>query len=86
MIAEQNGQNAGKPSTDQNGSLVACPFCGGKAGLIKSETYPHTCYVECGSGNCWCSLGEHWDRDGFPDHLFRSEEEAVTAWNQRANT
>jgi hypothetical protein len=42
-------------------------------------------YVVCMSPDCWCSMGENWDRDAMPDHQFRDEESAVAAWNHRAN-
>jgi hypothetical protein len=41
-------------------------------------------YVVCLDQNCFWTLGEGYDRDAMPDHSFRSEEDAVTAWNTRA--
>lgn len=43
------------------------------------------CYVVCLGENCWCSLGENYDRDAMPDHHFHDQVEAIAAWNHRAS-
>ena len=66
-------------------SLLPCPFCGGEARICGDISDRNGVYVVCMSPDCWCSMGEHWDRDAMPDHQFRDEESAVAAWNRRAN-
>lgn len=42
-------------------------------------------YVACQSPDCWCAMGEAYDRDAMPDHQFISEANAIAAWNRRSN-
>lgn len=53
--------------------LLKCPFCGGKARLRKVID---NCFVEC--GKCWAH---------GPNVLGceKTEEEAIEAWNRRAD-
>jgi hypothetical protein len=60
--------------------LSPCPFCGGEARSIEGDG---KWYVTCTEAECFCSLGEIWDRDAMPDHHFTSEEDAVATWNAR---
>lgn len=61
--------------------LTPCPFCG-SAGLIQNDAgkYFATCY----SHECGCCVGEAYDRDAMPDHMFYDEDAATAAWNRRA--
>lgn len=59
--------------------LKSCPFCGDKATIQGEEMF----YACCTSGNCFASLGERYDRDAMPDHIFYSRVEAAAAWNKR---
>ena len=65
--------------------LKPCPFCGSPALL---SAYPHDrpemFYVACYSPDCYCTMGEFYDRDAMPDHPFREKDAAIAAWNRRA--
>lgn len=50
--------------------LKPCPFCGGKAGIAKSND---GAMIMCKEAECHCVL----------DTWFPSEEEAIEAWNTR---
>lgn len=65
----------------KNLSLKKCPFCYAKATIIGTDNDRY-CAV-CTSGNCFASLGERYDRDAMPDHVFASIKEAAMAWNSR---
>jgi hypothetical protein len=70
---------------DKKIELLPCPFCGGEA-KICGEDYGNgtgAYYVSCINDMCWCALGEMWDRDAMPDHMFGDEETAATYWNTR---
>lgn len=62
-------------------SLLPCPFCGASARIGGTETM---FYVACDSIDCYCCVGESYDRDAMPDHSFASEHDAIAAWNRRA--
>jgi len=57
--------------------LKPCPFCGGEARI--ENQYVHKWVVGCESFGCICM----WLWSYTP--LFSSREEAVKAWNTRAN-
>lgn len=63
-------------------ALKPCPFCGGEAAICNSDD--KLFYVTCLSLDCYCCVGEAYDRDAMPDHAFDSEEGAILAWNHRA--
>ncbi len=59
--------------------LERCPFCDGDA------------YTESGDGkyfvgcrDCYCNVGEAYDRSAMPEHMFASEDDAIAAWNKRS--
>ena len=60
--------------------LRPCPFCGGKAELIKIPVppYPDKYYVRCSNQND-CKVAVHTYRGG-------TAEEAIEDWNRRAET
>lgn len=70
--------------------LLPCPFCGGAA-----EVYPEEesftgsgYYVSCFQPafpvtECYCAVGENYDRDAMPEHVFPTKEAAIAAWNTR---
>lgn len=58
--------------------LLPCPFCGGDAYTIESGG---KWFVGC--SQCYCNVGEAYDRDAMPEHMFATEPEAVAAWNTR---
>lgn len=60
--------------------LLPCPFCGGEPGIFGNEG---NFYVACKNPNCYCSLGEVYDVDGFDEHIFKTKESASDAWNNR---
>jgi len=87
QLTSSIGDARGSFNTESAGSLLPCPFCGGRAQICGEPDYAdrHGLYVECQSADCWCSMGEFWDCDAMPDHYFRDVESAVAAWNRRAN-
>jgi len=62
--------------------LLPCPFCGEHT--ARTVEGDGRWYVCCCNPHCFCALGEVWDRDAMPDHHFLSEEDAIFAWNDRA--
>lgn len=60
--------------------MKKCPFCQQKATVSGIEGQY---YAVCTSGDCFCSLGERYDRDAMPDHVFKTIKEATAAWNMR---
>jgi hypothetical protein len=74
------------PSTSgRTQGLKPCPFCGSGA-FFQSDGHDNSSmfYVSCGNVDCFCCVGESYDRDAMPDHIFRSVEDATKAWNTRA--
>ena len=63
--------------------LKPCPFCGSPAhfGGDSGSYSSYGIYVAC--DNCFCAVGEAYDRDAMPDHCFPDEESAAKAWNTR---
>jgi hypothetical protein len=60
--------------------LLPCPFCGSSAvGLQEAGHF----YVSCNA--CFCVVGEAFEENMLPAHIFASEEDAAQAWNKRAN-
>lgn len=64
--------------------LKPCPFCGSHAKVLGSDENNEGFYASCMGDNCWATVGENYDRDAMPDHMFRTEEIATTTWNTRA--
>lgn len=62
-------------------TLEPCPFCGGN-GVIREDHGRY--YATCDGVDCFVCVGESYDRDAMPDHLFLSEEDAAAAWNRRS--
>lgn len=63
--------------------MLSCPFCGGEA-MLRDDTSAHGGFcVLCSSKDCFCALGEGYDRDAMPDHVFVDGDEAIAAWNRR---
>lgn len=58
--------------------LKACPFCGGEAYTTDSD---NKWFVSC--HDCYACVGEGYDADAWPDHMFYSKAEAIAAWNTR---
>jgi hypothetical protein len=72
-----------EPASLSEERLKPCPFCGGDA--IVRDADEHTqFYVACQTLDCYCCVGESYDRDAMPDHVFRSAEDAAAAWNHRS--
>jgi hypothetical protein len=59
-------------------ALLPCPFCGGDA--YTSEGCERW-FVGC--SDCYCNVGEAYNRSGMPEHIYGTETEAITAWNTR---
>ena len=59
--------------------LKPCPFCGGEAELVEHEVvgYQTDFYVECVTCDCIMCMG------GL---CYPTENEAIEAWNKRAET
>lgn len=54
--------------------LKPCPFCGGTANAIQYTHYPKW-VVGCSDDNCLGFSGLGW--------IYRSEQQAIEAWNKR---
>ncbi|MES2819789.1 MAG: Lar family restriction alleviation protein [Pseudomonadota bacterium] len=61
--------------------LKPCPFCGSSAHLTGEEGLGF--FIEC--DECFCSVGQAYDRSGMPEHVFQTAGEALAAWNQRSS-
>lgn len=35
---------------------------------------------------CFAAMGENYDRDAMPEHMYSTAEDAAFAWNQRASS
>lgn len=57
-----------------------CPFCGGDAYVEGNEESRF--FVGC--RNCFCNVGEAYDRSAMPEHMFATLDEAIAAWNRRS--
>lgn len=66
---------------DLEAALKPCPFCGSRAVTTEGDK---KWYVTCTGADCFCAIGEGYDRDAMPDHIFYSEDDAIDAWNRRA--
>lgn len=65
--------------------LLPCPFCGASGCVIGEEDGWNTMfYAACTNQECFCAIGERYDRDAMPEHRFQSEQEATSAWQARA--
>ena len=64
-------------------ALEPCPFCGAAA-HIQGACDDRMFFVVCLGSECYCAVGEGYDRDAMPEHAFSSHEEAALAWNTRA--
>lgn len=64
--------------------LKKCPFCGSSAhfGGDSDGEVRYGIYVAC--DECFCAVGEGYDRYAMPDHVFPDEESAARAWNNRS--
>jgi Lar family restriction alleviation protein len=62
-------------------ALLPCPFCGGAAYTVSTND-ERMWFAGC--RDCYCNVGESYDRSAMPEHMFSSEEEAIAAWNRRA--
>lgn len=60
--------------------LKPCPFCGKQGHIEGSERDGF--YASC--RECYCCVGEAYDRDAMPSHMFQSEEAVTEAWNRRS--
>ena len=58
---------------EERDELKPCPFCGERAILRRDSS---GCYVKCNNGMCKVMLTTWY---------YETEEEAITAWNRRAN-
>lgn len=67
---------------DEAHALKPCPFCGTANPTIQEggERF----YVTCAATDCFICIGEGYDRDAMPDHVFTTAEEAAEKWNTRA--
>ncbi|MDE2104449.1 MAG: Lar family restriction alleviation protein, partial [Patescibacteria group bacterium] len=64
--------------------LKPCPFCGSAAIVRPEEEEGCGFYVCCSSPDCFCCIGEGYDRSAMPEHSFAAREDAIAAWNRRA--
>lgn len=69
--------------------LKPCPFCGSEGDAIVTHEVWNRCTdhrqgycIEC--YDCGCSLGFMAYHDGTWDGYYRTEEEAIEAWNRRS--
>lgn len=76
--------------------LKTCPFCGHRASLGEGERLPRRdengrfyyipagYFVRCENSECYCHLGMD-DIDGSVFGFFETAEDALNAWNKRAD-
>lgn len=64
-------------------ALRPCPVCGGEGYIVDHNDADF--FVACTSVDCFCSVGEAYDNAAFPEHVFKSREDAIAAWNRRAS-
>jgi len=69
------------PIAAQIEALAPCPFCGGTDPRLEEEG--ERFFIACQSVECFCALGEGYDRDATSDHCFPTAEHAIAAWNTR---
>lgn len=62
------------------GGLRRCPFCANRARAVEGGD---RWYVACMNQDCFCALGERYDRDAMPGHAFETKADAEKAWNKR---
>lgn len=68
--------------------LQPCPFCGGEADLREAN---QSFFVQCNEviagllphRRCYAAMGENYDRDAMPEHMYSTAEDAAAAWNRR---
>ena len=58
-------------SNELKQELRSCPFCGHDGRIHKSDA---GMFVYCDGPGCLVSVGENYDADAMPDHLFYEEE------------
>lgn len=71
------------PLADEARAMLPCPFCGGDARTEDASDWGGGFYATC--SDCYCCVGEAYDRSAMPSHVFQTEAEAVAAWNRRAD-
>lgn len=70
-------------------TLLPCPFCGGEADIEEANGSFFARCIEVVPGllphrRCFAAMGENYDRDAMPEHMYSTAEDAVAAWNRRA--
>lgn len=67
--------------------IIPCPFCGGRADTYQTEpmhsTWDEGWYIRC--YNCSAELGCNVTHSGEIIGEFKSEDEAIAAWNKRVD-
>jgi len=66
----------------KDNKLLPCPFCGGEALIKTSRRYPSGKEITAYSPTCYNMACVIYDAD---DNYYRTEQEAIEAWNRRAN-
>ena len=72
-------EDASQPSPT---ALKPCPFCGGEAYTNGNDEERY--FVSC--AQCYCCVGEAYDRSAMPNHLFLTRDQAIAAWNRRTES
>ena len=62
--------------------LKPCPFCGKAAYIGGDEGGADGFFAGC--QECFCNVGKAYGRSAMPSHMFASPDEAIAAWNRRA--
>lgn len=61
--------------------MKPCPFCGDADPMTMEGDGKF--YAFCANRQCFCALGESYDRSAMPEHHFETRDAAVAAWNSR---
>ena len=64
---------------EEAATLRPCPFDSGEAYIQSSD---HKFFVGCMT--CYAAVGEAYDICAMPEHMFHNREDAIAAWNRRA--
>lgn len=86
--AKLKTENSVAEEEAEKAALLPCPFCGRSAQVVIEDTPDGDCFVRCDTEGCWATIGENYDGDAMPNHMFKYEDgpgKAAATWNRRAS-